>query len=202
MFLISFLVLSQLLIKMRFYGEKMSDVSIIEKIMRSMTSKFDYVTCSIEESNDLDIMTIDELQSSLLVHEQRMQRHTVEEHALKITLDNITGRTNRGGGTIRGRGREHGRPGFNKTLVECFYCYDLDHFQYECPKKSKGNESQAHFAETSESLLLMEYVEEMVEQKEDSTGCLSEIEAPGFMSKSNLSFIYLLSGNRISSSSS
>ena len=30
----------------------------------------------------------------------------------------------------------------------------------------------------SEPLLLMAYVEEMVEQKEDSAGCLSEIEAP------------------------
>ena len=65
----------------------MSDVSIIEKILRSITSKFDYVACSMEESNDFNIMTIDELQSSLLVHEQRMQRHTVEEQALKITLD-------------------------------------------------------------------------------------------------------------------
>ena len=90
--------------KMRFHGEKMSDVSIIEKILRFVTSKFDYVACSIEESNDLDIMTIDELQSSLLVHEQRMQRHTVEEQALKITLDSNTGRTNREGGTFRGRG--------------------------------------------------------------------------------------------------
>ena len=72
---------------MCFHGEKMSNVSIIEKIMRSMTSKFDYVACSLKESNDLDIMTIDELQNSLLVHEQRMQRHTVEEQTLKITLD-------------------------------------------------------------------------------------------------------------------
>ena len=73
-------------------------------------------------------MTIDELQSSLLVHRQCMQRHTVEEQALKITLDNSTRRTNRGGGTFQGRGRGHGRPGFNKTLVECFYCHDLGHF--------------------------------------------------------------------------
>jgi hypothetical protein len=45
---------------------------IIEKILRSMTLKFNYVICSIEESNDLSIMTINELQSSMLVHEQRM----------------------------------------------------------------------------------------------------------------------------------
>ena len=47
--------------KMCFHGEKINDVSIIEKILHSMTSKFDYVTYSIEESNNLDIMTIDEL---------------------------------------------------------------------------------------------------------------------------------------------
>ena len=57
---------------MHFHAKKMSDVSIIEKILRSMISKFDYVACSVEESNHLDIMTIDELQSSLLVHEERM----------------------------------------------------------------------------------------------------------------------------------
>ena len=55
--------------KMRFHGETMTDVTIIEKILRSMISKFDYVVSSIEESKDLDIMSLDELQSSLLVHE-------------------------------------------------------------------------------------------------------------------------------------
>ncbi|KAK6130817.1 hypothetical protein DH2020_035440 [Rehmannia glutinosa] len=48
--------------KMRNHGEKMTDIVIIEKILRSMTPKFDYVVCSIEESNDLDNLSIDELQ--------------------------------------------------------------------------------------------------------------------------------------------
>ena len=44
-----------------------------------MTTKFNYVVCSIEESNDMEDMTIDELQSSLLVHEQIMMLEVDEE---------------------------------------------------------------------------------------------------------------------------
>ena len=54
---------------MRFHGEKMDDTVIVEKILRSLSSKFDYVACSIEESRDVEKLSIDELQSSLLVHE-------------------------------------------------------------------------------------------------------------------------------------
>jgi hypothetical protein len=36
-------------------------VIVIEKILRSMTHKYDYVMCYIEESNNLDVLTIDEL---------------------------------------------------------------------------------------------------------------------------------------------
>ncbi|RVW63624.1 Retrovirus-related Pol polyprotein from transposon TNT 1-94 [Vitis vinifera] len=73
--------------KMKIHGESMKQVVIIEKILRSMTSRFDYVVCSVEESNDLDTLTIDELQSSLLVHEQRMNGHGRDEQALKGTFN-------------------------------------------------------------------------------------------------------------------
>ena len=52
---------------------------IIEKILRSMTSRFDFVICSIEESTNLDTLTADELQSSLLVHEQRLNGRVGDE---------------------------------------------------------------------------------------------------------------------------
>ena len=65
--------------KMKAHGERMSATLINEKILRSMTSKFDYVVCSIEKSNNMDTLTIDELQSNLLVHEQRMKGHRGEE---------------------------------------------------------------------------------------------------------------------------
>ncbi|XP_058103560.1 uncharacterized protein LOC131247144 [Magnolia sinica] len=55
--------------KMRIYGEDMQDVKVVEKILRSLTEKFNYVVCSIEELKDIDVLTVDELQSSLIVHE-------------------------------------------------------------------------------------------------------------------------------------
>ncbi|KAF2301756.1 hypothetical protein GH714_028913 [Hevea brasiliensis] len=64
--------------KMRLYGEDMQDVKVVEKILRSLTEKFNYVVCSIEESKDIDALTVDELQSSLIVHEQKFQRRNGE----------------------------------------------------------------------------------------------------------------------------
>jgi len=82
--------------KMKAHGENMSETIITEKILRSMISKFNYVVCSIEESNNMTTMTIDELQSSLLVHKQRMKSQGEEEQVFKITHDDRAG---------RGRGR-------------------------------------------------------------------------------------------------
>ena len=158
--------------KMRVYGERMEDVVVIKKILRSMTFKYDYVVCSIEESNDLDILSIDELQSSLLVHEQKMSRHTVDEQALKVTHD-VQLRARGGRIGFRGRGRGRGRNGFDKSTLECYNCHELGHFQWECPKK--GKDSKGFYAETSEEMLLMSYVDTKESNKEElwflDSGC-------------------------------
>ncbi|KAL5752045.1 hypothetical protein ACOSQ2_022552 [Xanthoceras sorbifolium] len=52
--------------KIHIHGEKIEDMTVVEKILRSLSPKFNYVVCSIEESKDLDILSIDELQGSLL----------------------------------------------------------------------------------------------------------------------------------------
>ena len=91
--------------KMKANGEDKGDVAIVENILRSMTLKFDYIVCSIEESKDTDTLTIDELQSCLLVHEQHMSSHKEEEHALNFTHGNQSGGRGRGHGSFRGRGK-------------------------------------------------------------------------------------------------
>jgi len=145
--------------KMRIHGESMKDMVIIEKILQSMTPKYDYVVCSIEESNDLDILSIDELQSSLLVHEQRISRHVViEEQALQMTYGAQQGGGDGGRNNYRGRGRGRGRGrfGFDKTTIECYNCGELGHFQWECSRKAR--DQTANYAETREEMLLMAHV--------------------------------------------
>ncbi|KAL6321967.1 hypothetical protein AAG906_035882 [Vitis piasezkii] len=70
--------------KMRVHGEQMRDVII---------------------SKDVDLLSIDELQSSLIVHEQKFHRHKGEEQALKVIHEESVGGRGRGRGSSRERER-------------------------------------------------------------------------------------------------
>ena len=119
-------------------------------------------------------MIIDKLQSSLLVHEQRMKSHGEEEQVLKISQEDRIGR-GRGRCVFRGgRGRGRGRQPYNKVVIECFQCHWLGHYQFECPNwEQKAN--YAEFEEKEEELLLMSYVEKKHGEKEEvwflDSGC-------------------------------
>ena len=71
--------------KVRLQGDKSDDVSIVEKILRSVTPKFNFVVFAIEESHDIDNLSLDELQSSLLVHEKKLIQPEQEEKSLQVS---------------------------------------------------------------------------------------------------------------------
>jgi len=70
---------------MKGYGESISDLMVVEKIMRSLPRKFNFIVVAIEESKDLSQMKIKELQSSLEAHEMWLLVDTNNvEQALKV----------------------------------------------------------------------------------------------------------------------
>lgn len=145
--------------RMTSHGERLDQTVIVEKVLRSMTPKFNYVVCSIEESNDVTALSIDELQSSLLVHEQRMQyqHDKAKEQALKVSQ---FGRgNNRGrGGRIGNRGRGgRGRGRQSKELVECFKCHKLGHYHNECPSWEENDANYVEFDDSGEMLLMAQH---------------------------------------------
>jgi hypothetical protein len=78
----------------------MKDVTILEKILRTLTEKFNYIVCSIEDSNDTDQLTVDELQSSLIVHEQNFKKGNEEEQVLKAVVEENIEYSGRGRGRL------------------------------------------------------------------------------------------------------
>lgn len=140
-----------------------------------MTTKFNFVICSIEESKDIDTLSIDELQSSLLVHEQKITQQDQEEQALKAAFNprgvgrgkgegkgkNAHQKPGESKGADHSQGHGRGRDGQNstghkpqsadKSKVECYRCHRYGHYRSECRTNLNRNYSaKSYFAKKEE----------------------------------------------------
>ncbi|XP_074298766.1 uncharacterized protein LOC141629695 [Silene latifolia] len=77
---------SSLVNHMKSLGDGISNEIVVSKILRSLDPKFDHVVAAIEESKDLSTYKFDELMSSLMAQEDRINRSfvKVEEKAFQV----------------------------------------------------------------------------------------------------------------------
>ena len=97
--------------QMKIYGEEYNEQAKVEKILRSLTSRFEHIVVAIEEAHDLSEMSVDELSGALQAHEQSMNEKQADkpiEQALQAQVS-IKGEqrreTSKKHGSSRGRGR-------------------------------------------------------------------------------------------------
>jgi hypothetical protein len=96
---------------MKSCGELISSQNRVEKILRSLSSRFDSIVVSIEESKDSSVLTVDELQGSLEVHEQRMNERNLrkeKEVALNVNVQQNNGKDKKGKGKWNNNKRRGG----------------------------------------------------------------------------------------------
>ncbi|GAA0154757.1 hypothetical protein LIER_37960 [Lithospermum erythrorhizon] len=71
---------------LRSNGEQIPEVKIVEKVLRTLNDKFTYIVVSIEQSNDIETITVDELQSTLVMHAHKFNKikKVDDEQVLKV----------------------------------------------------------------------------------------------------------------------
>ncbi|KAL6351339.1 hypothetical protein AAG906_035131 [Vitis piasezkii] len=75
--------------QMRSYGEDILDQTVVAKVLRSLTPKFDHVVAAIEESKDLSTYSFDELMGSLQSHENGGGEALVEDVAEEVLMEEV-----------------------------------------------------------------------------------------------------------------
>ncbi|GAU37126.1 hypothetical protein TSUD_278780 [Trifolium subterraneum] len=169
---------------MKACGEALSDRSKIEKVLRTLTEKFDHIVVAIEESKNLATMKIEDLQAYLEAHELRVKQRSSNkavEQALqaKIQNKNYKGKDKwkkkkeesenssknsktQAAGSIKGnQNKKNPKKKIDKKDIQCYNCQNYGHYARECNSKKveRGDKDEAQFAngggsDSDDSLLM------------------------------------------------
>lgn len=65
--------------QMKICGDTMTGQTIIEKVLRSLTSQFDFIVVAFEQTKNISVLKIEELQGNLKAHELCVTERRIEK---------------------------------------------------------------------------------------------------------------------------
>uniref|UniRef100_A0A251S6V1 Putative zinc finger, CCHC-type, Ribonuclease H-like domain, GAG-pre-integrase domain protein n=1 Tax=Helianthus annuus TaxID=4232 RepID=A0A251S6V1_HELAN len=127
--------------QLRMNEERIDEQRVIEKILRSLTRKYESVVVAIEESKDLNMISTEELLGILQSHELRLKQYddTSVEQAFQVQGSNYD-RSRQFKNDVPGRGRGKGRNRFNGS-IRCYNCQRIGHTARFCNKREDSDRS-------------------------------------------------------------
>ena len=175
-------------------GETVTDVMKVEKVLRTLISRFDHIVVALEESKDLDSMKIEELQASLEAHELRLIDRN-RERGKSVSSDQTLqaqygkGKFKKGkkpwidysnkDGEGSSKNQENKKEDAkhdqkkkkkDKKNIQCYNCQKWGHYASECrSKRVPRSKDEAQFSqnEDSEEVLLMATIKEEEERNDE-----------------------------------
>lgn len=162
--------------QMKACSEAITDQQIVEKIMRTISSRFDFIVVAIHESKDVKTLKIEELQSSLEAHElmvsersnersiqQALQVQTIKKDDYDRKNFKKGKKNSKGGNWSKGKnngsdkgesskeGNSNQKKKVDKKKIQCFKCEKFGHYASECwsgkGKQSNNDEEEAKIAQ-------------------------------------------------------
>jgi hypothetical protein len=141
-------------------GEEIEETIIVQKVLRSLPSRFNPNISTIKELKDLDKLTMDELHKILTTYEMRIEQDkpaklSRKEATFKAskktkteeykTSDNSNNESDEEEANfVRKLKRESGKYKGNVPF-KCFDCGEVGHFVAKRPYKNKNNEEDSRF---------------------------------------------------------
>ncbi|KAI3708032.1 hypothetical protein L2E82_37034 [Cichorium intybus] len=125
-----------LLNQLRLNGETIEDTRVVEKILRSLTRRFEYIVVAIEESKDLSTLSLESLLGTLQSHELRMKQFDSPTYEQAFQFQSSNAHENSKEIAKYDQNDDRGK-GKAKSLsqVQCHYCQKFGHVKKFCRKR-------------------------------------------------------------------